>query len=120
MSAQHAPHDASEWVDDRERDAAADPHGIVPDGFVQAWGGTSIADALGRAEAAPSSTPTLDRGVCPDCESEQVAPKAPKWDSQQRETGAYHCLECGAHFDAPADADAAPGEQTTLPGVRER
>jgi hypothetical protein len=121
MSAQHAPPDPAAWVDDRDTDPTDhDPHGIVPDGFVQAWGGTSIPDALRRAEAAPSSTPTLDRGVCPACESQQVSPKAGTYDSDQRQSGAYKCLECGAHFDSPADAADAPGEQATLPGVRER
>ena len=93
---------------------------IAPDDFVSRWGGRSFRHAFRLAEAAPSSTPTIDRGACPQCGSAQLAPKAAKYDSEQREDGAYKCLECGAHVEAPADADDAPGEQATLPGVRER
>jgi len=93
---------------------------IAPDDFVQSWRGTSFRDALRKAEAAPTSTPTIDRGACPACGSAQVTPKSGKYDSEQRAEGAYKCLECGHHCDAPADADDAPGEQATLPGVRER
>jgi len=117
MSAQHAPPDPHEWVDDRERDGDTDhdPHGIVPDDFTDAWNADSIPEALRKAEAAPSSTATYDRYQCPDCESVQVAAKSEKWASEQREAGAYKCLDCGSHFGEPLRPET---EQQTLRDVK--
>lgn len=115
MSAQHAPPDPDEWVDDRDLGTDHDPHGIVPDDFCDAWDADSIPEALRKAEAAPSSTATYDRYQCPECESVQVASKSEKWASEQRAAGAYKCLDCGSHFAEPLRPDT---EQQTLRDVK--
>jgi len=59
MSAKHAPHS--------DAPAPADPYGIVPDSFVDDWDADSIAEALAKAEAAPSTTDPRAQQRCPDC-----------------------------------------------------
>jgi len=76
-----------------------DPLGIVPPGFVAAYGGRSIADALDKAEDASPRTPTDEMKRCRECGTVRVRRKAGR-DASEREPGQYLCAECDTHQDA--------------------
>jgi hypothetical protein len=95
MSAKHAPHsDAPDPVD---------PYGIVPDSFTDDWNADSIAEALAKAEAAPSTTDPRAQQRCPDCLAARLTPLPD-------DRGAdWACTECHGRHDAvlPSERDAA-------------
>ena len=84
-----------------------DPYGIVPPEFMERWATDtgSVADALRRAERAPSTTPESERKRCPFCGSRQVAVKSRKREGQHRKAGKLKCEHqgCRRHFDKTAD-----------------
>ena len=108
----------TDFVDDRAPDAH-DPYGIIPEGFVDAYGATSIPEALRKAEQAPSRTPTDEMRRCPNCHSVRIRIKPGDPDREQRREGAYTCAECSTHFDTPAPSREAcrDHEQATLDEV---
>jgi hypothetical protein len=81
-----------------------DPHEILPVQFRQRYGDSeTVADALRRAEARPSTTDPSERSCCPECYSIAITPKAPSMHVEQRRKGAWECSECHNHFDDPLD-----------------
>ena len=114
MSAHHASADGTPWRDDRDRDC--DPHDIVPEGFVAAWGGDSIPHALAIAERAPSSSHDASQPCCPECASLKIRTKTATVAQSNQRPEDHRCEACGAHFDEPADSPLAvgPGEQSEL------
>jgi len=124
MSAKRATPDP-DFIDDRHGDDDADPYGIVPDGFVERWGASSIDEALRKAEEAPSTTPDGEMRRCPnpDCGSIKVIAKpGHKPMPNKREESDFKCGECGFHFSDPAPSreDSMPGEQATFRDVFRR
>jgi len=96
MSAKRPP----PMVDDRER-REIDPHGIIPEGFVESWGAKSVAEALRIAEEAPSSTPAHELPKCPQCGSQKIHRKHGKREIATRREEDYKCSECLEHFEKP-------------------
>ena len=108
----------TDFVDDRAPDAH-DPYGIIPEGFVDAYGATSILEALRKAEQAPSRTPTDEMRRCPSCGSVRIRIKPGDPERKQRRDGDYTCAECSEHFETPAPSREAcrDHEQATLDEV---
>ena len=110
----------TDFVDDRAP-VDHDPYDIVPDGFCEAYGATSIPEALRKAEQAPSRTPTDEMRRCPneDCLSVRIRIKPGDPERKQRREGAYTCAECSTHFETPAPSREAcrDHEQATLDEV---
>jgi len=88
-----------------------DPYGIIPEGFLAAYGATSIPEALRTAEQAPSSTNPYDMSRCPECGSTVVIPKPGHREISNKRDGAYKCGECPAHFDEPAPSKLEAAQQ---------
>jgi len=88
-------------------------HPIIPDDFVDVWGGESVADALRIAEQAPTTTPDDERDRCPYCDSVSIRRKRLKRDHPQRKPGKMTCPHCSRHFNQPAD-------ETTIPMTSDR
>ena len=81
-----------------------DPHGIIPEQFRDEFDDSeTVADALRRAEARPSSTADDERSCCPECYSVAITPKSESVYSQPLRKGDWECNECHTHFDEPLD-----------------
>ena len=81
-----------------------DPHGVIPETFRERYGDLeTVADALRRAEARPSSTADDERSCCPECYSVAITPKSESVYSQPLRKGDWECNECHTHFDEPLD-----------------
>ena len=89
-----------------------DPHGILPNNFLESWGERNVAAALRAAEEAPSSTPDGELRRCPYCDSIKVRSKPGHQEIPNKRPENHKCGECGEHFDSPADP--IPSEQLTL------
>jgi len=104
-----------EFVDDRyDAPDDPDPYDIVPNDFIQNWGGpevTTIAGALRVAEQAPSTTDRDEMPRCPECESVKLRIKPGQEQSNSRE-GSYQCVSCKAHIETPLPPEK-PDETTT-------
>ena len=74
---------------------------IIPDGFVDAYGGDTIEEALERAERAKSTTPKSERRLCPSCTSVQVRYKPQRKDFPNARPETYCCKKCRDHFNNP-------------------
>jgi len=111
-----------EFVDDRHGDDERDPYGIVPDGFVERWGASSIDEALRKAEQAPSTTPDGEMRRCPDCGSVKIVSKPGHKEMPNKRDEPLKCGECGAHLSsaAPSREESMPGEQATFRDVFRR
>lgn len=103
MSAQPQPTTTSDATDEQ-----IDPHGIVPEDFVDAYDADSIPEALANAEQAPSTTAREDMGQCPACRSVRLSPK-PGLDSQHDRAGTLVCTSCRAHLGVPGGAGSFEG-----------
>jgi len=79
----------------------ADPHEIIPDGFLDAFDAETPAEALEQAERAPSSTDPEDMRRCRNCWSQKCIRKVADWETIQRKPGAWKCNECQEHQDNP-------------------
>jgi len=126
MSAQHAPHDAAEWVDDREIErvpADAPIRRIAPDDFVARSSEQTFRAALRKLERETSRRES-QYPRCPACGSINIRKKVVEVQAGNLINSTYRCAKqgCREHFDEPdPPRDAAiKGEQATLPGVRER
>ena len=99
-----------EFVDGRHiKRQGEDPYGIVPDDFVQNWGGpevTTIAGALRVAEQAPSTTDPAEMDRCPECGSVKLRSKPGATQANSRE-GSTQCVRCKAHLTDPLPPRAA-------------
>ena len=97
-----------------------DPYGILPDGpdaFCEEWGADTVAEALSKAENAPSTTPKAQMRRCPNCFSVKLREKKSAMpDSPQRKVPKFRCEECHQHTDQPTDppADMAADELATF------
>ena len=78
-----------------------DPHGIVPDGFTEAWGAVTIPGALEIAERAPGTNPDASFRRCPECRSKSVYKKDDSFEIETKRPGAFKCRVCNHHFDNP-------------------
>ena len=113
-----------EFVDDRETERIPDDaplREIVPDDFVARSAESTLRDALKAAERQTSRDPdALPR--CPECLSVRIRAKKGRPSREDRKEGDYKCTSCSHHFDDPAPSREAArdGDQSTLPGVRER
>jgi len=76
-----------------------DPHGIVPDGFLDAYNAETIPEALDKAERAPSTTNPHTQPRCPDCGSIKCIPKPGHREIPDKLDTNFSCGECGSHFD---------------------
>jgi hypothetical protein len=112
MSAQPHPTTTSDATDEQ-----IDPHGIVPEDFVDAYDADSIPEALANAEQAPSTTAREDMGQCPACRSVRLSPK-PGLDSQHDRAGTLVCTGCRAHLGVPGGAGSF--EDSAAPTVPTR
>ena len=126
MSAQHAPHEASDFVDDREITrvpADAPIRRIAPDDFVARSSEQTFRAALKKLERETSRRES-QYPRCPACGSINIRRKSTHAVVTRQVDAKYRCAKqgCRAHFDEPdPPRDAAiKGEQATLPGVRER
>ena len=102
-----------------------DPHDIIPDGFLEAYGATSIPEALRKAERAPSTTNPHTQPRCPDCGSIKCIPKPGHHELDAKKETDWKCGECGSHFDdrAPSKLEAAKqraAERRERPETAER
>jgi len=79
-----------------------DPHDIIPDGFLEAYGASTIPEALDKAERAPSTTNPHTQPRCPDCGSIKCIPKPGHRELPAKLDTNFSCGECGHHFDEPA------------------
>jgi len=126
MSAQHAPHEASEWVDDREIKrvpANAPIRQIAPDDFVARSSEQTFRAALRKLERETSRRES-QYPRCPECHSVNLRKKSDHADIDKRFDTTFRCAKqgCRAHFDEPLpprDAEL-PGEQATFEEVRHR
>jgi len=92
-----------------------DPHGILDDlTFVDDYDAETVAEALRKAEQAPSTTPEseLQSECCPYCGSTRIKEKRKKNAMSHRRPEDYRCTNAH-HFDNPAN-------QTTIPMNDER
>ena len=96
-------------TDDRTPDR--DPHDIIPDGFLDAYGATSIREALRKAERAPSTTNPHTQPRCPSCGSIKCIPKPGHHELDAKKDTKFSCGECGAHFDQPAPSKLKAAKQ---------
>jgi len=97
--------------------AGVDPESIVPEGFCQRYGTTSIRRALRKAEQAARRGDDRELPRCPECGSTKVLRKTGAREIPNKVEGKpFKCGECGSHFSTPAASreDAMPGEQSTL------
>jgi len=83
-----------------------DPYGILPNGpdaFCEKWGADTVAEALSKAENAPSTTPREDMRRCPQCGSVKITEKVPKFGMEHMKPEKFKCYECEPvyHFDDP-------------------
>jgi len=120
MSAQHAPHEASEWVDDREITrvpADAPIRRIAPDDFVARSSEQTFRAALRKLERETSRRES-QYPRCPACGSINIRRKSTHAVVTRQVDAKYRCAKqgCREHFDEPDPpaAEAAPGEQATL------
>jgi len=89
-----------------------DPYGIIPEGFLDAYGATSIPEALRTAEQAPSSTNPYDMPRCPECGSTVVIPKPGHRTMPNKRDTEYKCGESPTHhFDEPAPSKLEAAQQ---------
>ena len=112
-----------EFVDERHDGDEMDPFGIVPDEFMKRYpDANSIAEALREAERDATKSDPDEFPRCPECLSTRLRKKPGHAEMAHKRPEDYKCTGCGAHFDEPAPSREAarPGEQATLPGVRER
>ena len=96
-------------TDDRTLDR--DPHGIIPDGFLDAYGASTIPEALRKAERAPSTTNPHTQPRCPDCGSIKCIPKPGHHELYAKKDTKFSCGECGHHFDQPAPSKLEAAKQ---------
>jgi len=89
-----------------------DPHGIVPDEFVETY------DSFRAGERQRSTTDTGDLSRCRECESTNITPKPGNVladDCSHRKAGSWRCNRCGAHMDRPLppanEVDETEGEE---------
>ena len=111
-----------EFVDDRyDAPDDPDPYGIVPNDFIQNWGGpevTTIAGALRVAEQAPSTTDPAEMDRCPECGSVKLRSKPGATQANSRE-GSTQCVRCKAHLTDPLPPRAAfDVAEPVCPGCR--
>ena len=109
-------------VDDRHEggiDPANDPHGVIPEDFLDAYDADSVPEALAKAERAASRTPEDEMRRCPECESVRITIKVGAVECDHQREERFKCTN-GHHFDdpLPSRTDAAPGEQQTLGEVQ--
>ena len=88
-----------------------DPHGIIPDGFLDAYGASTIPEALDKAERAPSTTNPHTQPRCPDCGSIKCIPKPGHHEMDAKKDTKFSCGECGHHFDQPAPSKLKAAKQ---------
>jgi len=120
MSAQHAPHDASEWVDDREIERVPEDapiREIAPDDFVARSSEQTFRAALKTLERETSRRES-QYPRCPACGSINIRRKSTHAVVTRQVDGKYQCAKqgCRVHFDEPdppRDAEIE-GEQATL------
>jgi hypothetical protein len=120
MSAQHAPHEASEWVDDREITrvpADAPIRSIAPDDFVARSSEQTFRAALRKLERETSRRES-QYPRCPACGSINIRRKSTHAVVTRQVDAKFRCAKqgCREHFDEldpPRDAEIA-GEQATL------
>ena len=94
---------------DSKRDR--DPHDIIPDGFLAAYGASTIPEALDKAERAPSTTNPHTQPRCPDCGSIKCIPKPGHHEMDAKKDTKFSCGECGHHFDQPAPSKLKAAKQ---------
>ena len=82
-------------------DREADPFGIVPDGFREAWGAVTIRGALEIADRAPGTNPYASFTRCPDCRSTCIQKKDESFEMETRRPETFKCRTCNSHFDTP-------------------
>jgi len=80
----------------------------IPDAFIDAYDGDTVAEKLRAAERAPSTTEREDMGRCPACGSVCLSPK-PGYDSQHDHPGTLVCTNCRAHLGVPGGAEGFDG-----------
>ena len=88
-----------------------DPHDIIPDGFLAAYGASTIPEALRKAERAPSTTNPHTQPRCPECGSTKVIPKPGHHELPDKKDTDNKCGECGHHFDQPAPSKLEAAKQ---------
>jgi len=87
----------------------------IPEGFVAAYDGDTVAEKLRHAERAPSTTGQQERLGCSACGSVRVHKKT-GFDSQHDVDRPYRCTNCGAHVEdlVPPAIGARDDEQAGL------
>jgi len=115
-----------EFVDDRVTDRVPDDapiRDIAPDDFVARSSEQTFRAALRKLERETSRRETA-YPRCPECGSINIRRKSTHAVVAHCVDTLYRCAKqgCRAHFDDPLPPrdEEAPGEQATLPGVRER
>jgi len=97
-----------------------DPHGIVPDSFLDDWDADSIREAMRKAESAPSTSNQYAMGRCPCCGSTAIVRKGDV-EMEHKEDTEFGCADCsGCHFDEPAPTDIEAVEQHAERARQER
>ena len=96
--------------------AGVDPESVVPEGFCQRYGTTSIRRALRRAERDARDGDDRQLPRCPDCGSTKVLSKTGAREIPNKTDTDKKCGECGSHFSTPAASreESMPGDQSTL------
>ena len=94
-----------------ERTPDRDPHDIIPDGFLAAYGASTIPEALRKAERAPSTTNPHTQPRCPACGSIKCIPKPGHHELDAKKDTKFSCGECGHHFDQPAPSKLKAAKQ---------
>ena len=84
-------------TDGGEVQVIPDPHGLVPDEFVETY------DSFSEGERQRSTTDEGDLSRCRECQSTNVTPKPGDAVSggSHRKAGNWRCNRCGAHMDRP-------------------
>jgi transposase-like protein len=93
---------------------AADPHGIVPDSFLEQYPeADSIADALRKAEQETTSSNHYRQPRCPreQCRSLKIQLKTGVGERPDEKDTQYRCNECGHHFSQRGESRLAALER---------
>ena len=97
--------------------AGVDPESVVPEGFCQRYGTTSIRRALRRAERDARDGDDRQLPRCGACGSTKLISKPGSREiPNKRDDKPYKCGECGEHLSSRGESleESMPGEQSTL------
>jgi len=78
----------------------------IPEAFIEAFEGATVAEKLRNAEAAPSTTDREELPECPRCQNQRLSPKGGGSQSSKKTEG-YVCEGCRTHVSDPEHPETA-------------